>query len=198
MVKPFGRPIASPSRRNIRAQRLWKVPIATSRADSPIISCRRSRISAAALFVKVTARIFHGATPSCWISQAMRWVMTRVFPEPAPASTRSGPAVVVTARRCASFSGARMRSSTALSASPESGARAGVERSAGDGSPVGSRGRLTRVFYRPPPSAHEKRRGPSAPPRVLFTRCEVGTRSPSPRRGCGHLGLQTPSSLGCR
>ena len=43
-----------------------------------------------------------------------------------------------------------MRSSTALSAPPESGARAGVERSAADGSPVGSRGRFTPIFYRRP------------------------------------------------
>ncbi len=33
----------------------------------------------------------------------MRWTMTRVFPEPAPASTSSGPSVVVTASRCGGF-----------------------------------------------------------------------------------------------
>ena len=38
--------------------------MATSRARWPIISSKRSRISAAALFVKVTAKMRHGATPS--------------------------------------------------------------------------------------------------------------------------------------
>src|SRR6056297_3234030 len=50
----------------------------------------RSRISAAALLVNVMARIFDGCTPS-WTSWAMRWVSTRVLPEPAPAITSSGP-----------------------------------------------------------------------------------------------------------
>jgi hypothetical protein len=44
----------------------------------------RSPISLAALLVKVTARMESGATPFSRISQAMRLVMTRVLPEPAP------------------------------------------------------------------------------------------------------------------
>ena len=51
----------------------------------------RSRISPAALFVNVTARIWRGSTPSTSIRRAMRVVSTRVFPEPAPASTSIGP-----------------------------------------------------------------------------------------------------------
>src|SRR5258707_6397811 len=36
----------------------------------------------------------------------MRWAMTRVLPLPAPASTSTGPFVVVTASRCGGLSGA--------------------------------------------------------------------------------------------
>ena len=68
----------------------------------------RARISAAALLVKVTARIPCGETPSAWISQAMRWISTRVLPLPAPASTSVGASGAVTAARCASFRGLRM------------------------------------------------------------------------------------------
>ena len=41
----------------------------------------------------------------------MRWVMTRVLPLPAPARTRSGPSVVVTARRWAGFREERSKES---------------------------------------------------------------------------------------
>ena len=54
----------------------------------------RSRISPAALLVKVTARIADGGT---WLRGdqmcAMRCVMTRVLPLPAPARISSGPSV---------------------------------------------------------------------------------------------------------
>src|SRR5579859_5556630 len=67
----------------------------------------RPRISPAALLVKVTARMPWGEARSAWITQAMRWVRTRVLPLPAPASTSTGPAAAVTAARCASFRGLR-------------------------------------------------------------------------------------------
>ena len=61
----------------------------------------RSRISRAALLVKVTARICDGWA-DCPV--AMRWAMrvvsTRVLPVPAPASTSTGPSVASTAARC--------------------------------------------------------------------------------------------------
>ena len=50
----------------------------------------RRRISAAALLVKVTARMLCGEAPSTWISQATRCTSTRVLPLPAPASTSTG------------------------------------------------------------------------------------------------------------
>jgi len=62
------------------------------------------RISLAALLVKVTATMPPGGMPACRTSHAMRWVMTRVFPEPAPASTSSGPPAWTTAARCAGLS----------------------------------------------------------------------------------------------
>src|SRR5512135_1678309 len=63
----------------------------------------RSLISFAALFVNVTARIDSAGSP-CSTSHAIRWAMTLVFPEPAPARTSSGPEGHVTASRCGGFS----------------------------------------------------------------------------------------------
>src|SRR5271157_5200468 len=54
-------------------------------------------ISSVALFVNVTAKIEEGGTPFSLTRYAMRWVITLVLPEPAPASIRSGPSVCVTA-----------------------------------------------------------------------------------------------------
>src|SRR5579862_3164635 len=44
-----------------------------------------------------------GATPFSWMSQAIRLVMTRVLPEPAPARISRGPSVASTAARCSGF-----------------------------------------------------------------------------------------------
>ena len=55
-------PIASPSARRTRAPSAWNVPATTSRPPSPTRLMIRSRSSAAARLVKVTARIRHGAT----------------------------------------------------------------------------------------------------------------------------------------
>jgi len=66
----------------------WKVPTVSPLAAAPSRLSSRPRISPAALLVKVTARIDHGGAPVASISQPMRWVRTRVLPEPAPASTR--------------------------------------------------------------------------------------------------------------
>jgi hypothetical protein len=64
MVKDRLSPMAPPSRRRILAQMAWKVPIVASRAaSSPISPAIRSRISLAALLVKVTATICHGLVP---------------------------------------------------------------------------------------------------------------------------------------
>ena len=60
------------------------------RARLPTRSSTRSFISAAALLVKVIARIEPGWALRSEISQAIRRVSTRVLPEPAPATTSSG------------------------------------------------------------------------------------------------------------
>ena len=49
----------------------------------------RSRISAAALLVKVMARIWLGQASRVFSSSAMRRVRTAVLPEPAPATMSS-------------------------------------------------------------------------------------------------------------
>src|SRR5215207_4857471 len=52
----------------------------------------------------------------------MRWVRTRVLPEPAPASTSSGPSPWRTASRCGSLSSASSRSARSVPASVGAGA----------------------------------------------------------------------------
>src|SRR5262245_11633521 len=63
----------------------------------------RSRISSAALFVNVTAQIACAGTP-CASRCAIRNVITRVLPEPAPASTSSGPPPWLAASCCGGLS----------------------------------------------------------------------------------------------
>ena len=61
IVKLLCRPISSAWRRNILAPMLWNVPSqGMPSIASPTIAPMRSRISRAALFVKVTARISDG------------------------------------------------------------------------------------------------------------------------------------------
>ncbi len=91
----------------MRPQAAWKVITQQARAGGPTRSSTRSRISAAALFVKVIARISGGFAPTAASRWAMRRVRTRVLPEPAPAITSSGPSVVSTASRCAGFRSSR-------------------------------------------------------------------------------------------
>ena len=59
----------------------------------------RWRISLADLLVKVTHRMFPGRMPSSLTKNANRWDNALVFPEPAPAITRTNPSVAVTASR---------------------------------------------------------------------------------------------------
>src|SRR3954464_82625 len=63
----------------------------------------RSCISRAALLVKVTPRMFPGAMPRSTMC-AMRKVITRVLPVPAPARIKTGPFNVSAARRCCGLS----------------------------------------------------------------------------------------------
>ncbi len=92
MVKFCVKPNASASRRRMRTHAEWKVEIHMPSDASPSSDSTRSRISAAALFVKVMARIWLGHASRDSMRLAMRWVSTRVLPDPAPATmSRAGP-----------------------------------------------------------------------------------------------------------
>ena len=68
-----------------------------SAAADPGMSCAiRCLISCAALFVKVRHRMFDGGTPNSFTMYAYRYTRARVFPDPAPATTRMLPSVVIT------------------------------------------------------------------------------------------------------
>src|SRR6478735_8871931 len=97
------KPTRSISLRRIRTQAEWKVETHMIRARLPTRASTRSFISAAALLVKVIARIEPGCALRSLISQAMRRVRTRVLPEPAPATTSSGAPACVTAARWGSL-----------------------------------------------------------------------------------------------
>ncbi len=88
----------------MRTQALWNVITHIAFARGPTSSVTRSFISPAALLVNVIARICPGCTERAASRCAMRWVSTRVLPEPAPATISSGAPLCVTAARCCSFS----------------------------------------------------------------------------------------------
>src|SRR3954470_432732 len=70
------------------------------RVERPRSSSTRSRLSPAALFVNVIARISCTRARPVWTRYASRCVRTRVLPDPAPARIRSGPSPCVTAAFC--------------------------------------------------------------------------------------------------
>ena len=72
-------------------------------ARSPTNSATRSFISPAALFVNVIAKTSYGATFRFASKYAIRLVKTRVFPEPAPATTSKGDPAWATASDCCGF-----------------------------------------------------------------------------------------------
>src|SRR5215470_10167423 len=100
----------------------WKVATFSSDAHGPSNAASRSRISRAALLVKVTARIRQGATRRARTRWATLRVMTRVFPEPAPARTRSGPTPWSTASRWGGFRSSRSWSADWSGDGPDIGA----------------------------------------------------------------------------
>ena len=95
------------SRRRIRTHALWKVMTHIAFARGPTSCSTRSFISPAALLVKVIARIWPGWTLRSPSRYAMRWVSTRVLPEPAPATMSRGVPAWTTAARWFSFSPSR-------------------------------------------------------------------------------------------
>ena len=79
------------------AQKEWNVQTVRKEAELPTSFSTLSFISLAALLVKVTAKIEDGSTLKTSIKQAIRYVNTRVFPDPAPAMTRTWAEEVETA-----------------------------------------------------------------------------------------------------
>src|SRR5260370_20597627 len=112
MAKPRGRPAAAASRRRRRAQSEWNVESHGCAGGTPARNSRsetRLRISSAALLVNVTAKMASAGTPLA-IRLAMRNVIARVLPVPAPARISTGPSMVSTASRCSGFSSSRRAS----------------------------------------------------------------------------------------
>ena len=108
IVNPDLRPTSSTCRRRIFTPIEWNVPShVMPSTPGPINLPIRSRISRAALLVKVTARICDGQARPEAKMWAMRVVRTRVLPVPAPARTSNGPSVCSTAARCSAFNPSR-------------------------------------------------------------------------------------------
>src|SRR5579863_1784544 len=103
MVKDFRYSSRSALARRMRTQAAWKVETHIFSATGPTSPTRRSRISSAALLVKVIASTCHGVTSPAAMRWATRCVSTRVLPDPAPAITSSGLPRCSTARRCGPF-----------------------------------------------------------------------------------------------
>ncbi len=77
----------------------WNVDTHIASARRPTSASTLAFISAAALLVNVIDMISPGCTCRSASSQAMRWVSTRVLPDPAPATISSGDPACVTACR---------------------------------------------------------------------------------------------------
>ena len=90
--------------RRMRTHVEWNVATHIRCAVGPTSDATRSRISAAALLVKVMARICPGCTPRAPMRCAMRRVSTAVLPEPATATMSSGRPACRTAARCCGLS----------------------------------------------------------------------------------------------
>src|SRR5210317_1556860 len=103
MVKELEYPKRSCSARRIRTHAEWKVEIHIPVAASPINPLMRSRISPAALLVKVMARIWLGHASRVCSKPAIRLVKTLVFPEPAPATIKRAGPRYSTASACRGF-----------------------------------------------------------------------------------------------
>src|SRR5213076_692784 len=99
MVNDDEYPSRDASRRRMRMHAEWNVDTHIFWATGPTRAPTRDFISSAALLVKVMARISKGETPCSLMSHAIRWVRTRVLPEPAPATINNGPPGWVTASR---------------------------------------------------------------------------------------------------
>ena len=90
--------------RSMRDATEWNVPAVICLAfSSPTDATSLSRISRAALLVKVMQRMCDGGTPSSLIRCVTRPTSTRVLPEPGPARTFIGATGATIAAICSSF-----------------------------------------------------------------------------------------------
>ena len=96
MLKSRANPPSAWNSRKSRTPSAWNVATRGMPWPSGTSDRMRSRISLAALFVKVTVSIRWADTP-CSIRWVTRWAMVLVFPAPAPATMRRGPSVCKTA-----------------------------------------------------------------------------------------------------
>src|SRR4051812_2940880 len=102
----------------------WNVDTHIRRATGPTSVPTRSFISPAALLVKVIASSSNGEIPRSAMRYATRWVRSRVLPEPAPATTRTGPSGALTASRWTGFSPSRSSAASLTYSAPAPSARA--------------------------------------------------------------------------
>src|SRR5260221_11849335 len=98
----------------MREHAAWNVDTHMRCPTGPSNCATRSRISPAALLVNVIARISNGDAPISATRYARRCVNTRVLPDPAPATTSTGPGGSVTASYWAGFSPERSSSAMSL------------------------------------------------------------------------------------
>ena len=90
--------------RSMRDATEWKVPAVICLAlSSPTEAMSLSRISRAALLVKVMHKMCDGGTPSSLMRCVTRPTSTRVLPEPGPARTFMGAMGATIAEICCSF-----------------------------------------------------------------------------------------------
>ena len=131
MAKPGSRCAARGFSRRIDRPSEWNVWTGTSPACAGRRCFSRSRISAAARRVKVTARQLSAGTPRSPTRCAILCVSIRVFPEPGPAMTISGPSATAAARWSASRAARIGDMSEAASIPLPSGERSAGEAEAG-------------------------------------------------------------------
>src|SRR3954463_133708 len=91
MEKLLEKPSRFPSARTMRTHAEWNVDTHIDFARGPTSAATRCFISPAALLVNVIASTWPGETFRSAINHAMRWVSTRVLPDPAPATISRGP-----------------------------------------------------------------------------------------------------------
>ncbi len=123
-VTPRGNPAAGPCSCSSCRQKAWKVPTVSASTAAGTLPRSRSRISVAARFEKVSARMLSGGVPRA-SSTRTRSISVRVLPVPGPASTSTGPRATSAATRCDSSSATAGGAGTSGAAAGAGGAGGG-------------------------------------------------------------------------